>query len=263
VSEEPKLLEGKHALVTGASRGIGLAMAETFARHGCNVAVTARNEQELRAVAGQIADRFGVRALGAACDISRLEEVQDLFRRVRAWSSGGLDVLVCNAGYAFVPEIWDTPLHETQPDKLEAWFVGVFRTDLLGSVFCTYEALPVMMSQKSGSIVYISSTPALEGYQGPPYTAAKAGVIGLMKDIARGYGRFNIRANALALGNIMTHATFDRLDPETRQELTAEAPLNRWGRPEEVADATLFLGSELSSFITGQTIVVDGGTVRW
>lgn len=262
MSEQRKLLEGNYALVTGGSRGIGLAIAENFAEQGCNVAVAARDEEELRAVAGQISDRFGVRALGAGCDVSRREGVRRLFEQVRAWSSGGLDALVCNAGYAFVPDIWNTPLHAVQPEKLEDWFAGVFRTDLLGSVFCTFEALPLMMARKGGSIVYVSSTPALEGYRGSPYTAAKAGVLGLMKDVAGEYGKFNIRANALALGNIMTPATFDRLDAETRQKLTHESPLNRWGCPEEVANAALFLASGLSSFVTGQTLVVDGGTVR-
>jgi 3-oxoacyl-[acyl-carrier protein] reductase len=256
------LLEGTYALVTGGSRGIGLVVAQILAENGCNVAVTSRNQEGLQEVAAEIAGNLGVRTLGIACDVSRHESVRELFQRLREWSSERLDVLVCNAGYAFVPEIWSTPLHAAEPDSLESWFVGVFRTDLLGSVFCTYEALPLMIAQKSGSIIYVASTPALEGYRGTPYTVAKAGILGLMKDVALEYGRFNVRANALALGNIMTPATFGRLDPDSRKALAEEAPLKRWGQPEEVGKSVLFLCSNLSSFVTGQTLVVDGGTVR-
>jgi 3-oxoacyl-[acyl-carrier protein] reductase len=169
---------------------------------------------------------------------------------------------VCNAGYPFRPDIWDTPLHQATVQELETWFEGTLRTDLLGSVFCTVEALPLMIKQKSGSIVYVSSTPAVEGYKGAPYTAAKAGVLGFMRDVAREYGQYNVRANAIALGNILTSATFESLEPETREALAKEAPLRRWGQPEEAANAALFLVSRLSSFITGQTLIVDGGTVR-
>jgi len=256
------LLEGNYALVTGGSRGIGRTVAEVLAENGCNVGITSRNHERLQEVTQEIAGNFGVQALGIACDVSQNQSVSELFRQFRTWSVERLDVLVCNAGYTFVPEIWSTPLHATKPDALENWFLSIFRTDLMGSVFCTYEALQLMMAQKSGSIIYIASTPALEGYQGTPYTVAKAAILGLMKDVAREYGRFNIRANALALGNIMTPATFGRLDPDSRTALAEEAPLKRWGQPEEVGKSVLFLASNLSSFVTGQTLVVDGGTVR-
>ena len=132
----------------------------------------------------------------------------------------------------------------------------------MGAVRCTFEALQIMMPRKNGSIIYISSTPALEGYRGTPYTVAKAGILGLMKDIAREYGKYDIRANALALGNIRTPATFEQLDEDSRKALAQEAPLRRWGDPQEVGKAAIFLASDLSGFITGQTIVVDGGTLR-
>jgi 3-oxoacyl-[acyl-carrier protein] reductase len=257
-----RILEGNYALVTGSSRGIGRTIAETFAARGCHVAVTARNVETVRDVAHHIEKSLGVRALSAACDVSRSESVHALFEQLRDWSSGRLDILVCNAGYPFRPDIWDTPLHQATVQELETWFEGTLRTDLLGSVFCTVEALPLMIKQKSGSIVYVSSTPAVEGYKGAPYTAAKAGVLGFMRDVAREYGQYNVRANAIALGNILTSATFESLEPETREALAKEAPLRRWGQPEEAANAALFLVSRLSSFITGQTLIVDGGTVR-
>lgn len=256
------LLRDQYALVTGASRGIGRAIAEVFAGHGCNLAIASRKLQGSQLAAEQIREAYGVKTLGISCDVSQPAAVHELFETMRCWSADQLDILVCNAGYPFVPEIWETPLHHTPRDKIEGWYMDTIRTDTLGSVYCTFEALPSMISRKNGSIIYIASTPALEGYRGTPYTIAKAGIIGLMKDVAREYGKYNIRANTLALGNIETPATFGQLTSESRADFAFEAPLRRWGKPKEVGQAALFLASNLSSFITGQIIVVDGGTVR-
>ncbi len=256
------MLENKYALITGATRGIGRAVAETFARNGAHVALTSRNARDCEAVAADLRGRFSVKVLGAACDVSVQASVSDLFREVRRWSSERLDTLVCNAGFPFLDELWNTPLDRTPAQNLEQWYLEVFRVDTLGSVFCTYEALPLMMRQGGGTLLYVSSTPALEGFQGAPYTVAKAGVLGLMKDVAHGYGKWNIRANALALGNIHTSATFDVLDEDVQRKFAEDAPLKRWGTPKEVADAALFLASPMSGYMTGQTLVVDGGTVR-
>jgi len=258
-----RILEGHFALVTGGSRGIGRAMAESLAGAGCNVAIASRHLKGSQVAADEIGEKTGCRALGVQCDVSQSSQVRRLFQEIRRWSEDRLDVLACNAGYPFLKEIWNTPLHQTPADQIEAWYMNLFRTDTLGSVLCTHEALPLMIEQRRGSIIYVSSTPALEGFQGTPYTVAKAGVLGLMKDIACAYGQYNIRANALALGNILTPATFDQLDPASRQRFAEETPLKRWGECEEVARATLFLASPMSSFITGQTLVIDGGTVRW
>lgn len=256
------LLRDQYALITGASRGIGRAIAETFAGHGCNIAVASRKLQDSQLAAEQIREEYGIKSLGISCDVSQPAAVHELFVTARRWSEEKLDVLVCNAGYPFVPEIWETPLHHTPRDKIESWYMETIKTDTLGSVYCTFEALPLMISRKNGSIIYIASTPALEGYRGTPYTIAKAGILGLMKDIAQEYGKYNIRANALALGNIETPATFGHLTSESQAGLAFEAPLGRWGKLEEVGRAALFLASNLSSFVTGQIIVVDGGTVR-
>jgi NAD(P)-dependent dehydrogenase (short-subunit alcohol dehydrogenase family) len=257
-----ELLKDRYALVTGGSRGIGRAIAETLAQSGSNVAIVSRRLQDSEESAREIGKTCGVATLGCSCDVSRLEDVHRMFETLRLWSQDRLDVLVCCAGYAFLPEIWETPLHTTPRETVEAWYTDIYRTDTLGSVFCTYEALPLMIERRTGSIVYIASTPAIEGYQGTPYTIAKAGILGLMRDVAQEYGKFNIRANALALGNIETPATFGPLTEKARTALALEAPLRRWGNVEEVGRAALFFASNQSSFITGQTLVVDGGTVR-
>jgi 3-oxoacyl-[acyl-carrier protein] reductase len=257
-----RILNGKYSLVTGSSRGIGRSIADALAEHGSNVLITSRNSLEAQAAAKTIGDRHAVEAAGFACDVSQQASVHALFGFLRTWSSDRLDILVCNAGFPFRSEIWETPLHATPPGKISDWYSDLFRTDTMGSVLCTFEALQIMVARKSGSVIYITSTPALEGYRGTPYTVAKAGILGLMKDVAREYGKYNIRANAFALGNIRTPATLDQLDEESRRALAQEAPLRRWGSPEEVGKAALFLASDLSGFVTGQTIVVDGGTLR-
>ena len=257
------MLEGKYALVTGGSRGIGRAAVETLAGAGCSVALASRDLREAADAAAAIRGKHAVQIQSVACDVSNQASVHTMFDEVRKWSSGVLDILICNAGYPFSRTIWETPLHRTPADRLAAWYEAVFRTDTLGSLFCTYEALPLMIETGGGSILYVASTPALEGLQGSPYTVAKAGILGLMKDVACGYGKYNIRANALAPGNITTPSTLQVLDEETQKKFAEEAPLRRWGKPEEVAQAMLFLASPQSGFITGQTLVVDGGIVRW
>jgi NAD(P)-dependent dehydrogenase (short-subunit alcohol dehydrogenase family) len=256
--ESGRILDGKYALITGASRGIGRAAARALAEAGCNVALSSRSGPDVEREAARIHSECGVQTASFPCDVSDPASVRDLFSGV----GNRLDILVCNAGYTFLREKWETPLHRTPPDQLESWYLEVFRTDTLGSILCTYEALQIMVPAGSGNIVYISSTPAIEGMQGSPYTVAKAGILGLMRDVARTYGKFHIRANALALGNIATPATLEQMDSATRETFAEATPLKRWGKPEEVAQAILFLASPQSSFVTGQTLVVDGGSVR-
>jgi 3-oxoacyl-[acyl-carrier protein] reductase len=253
-------LHDRIVLITGASRGIGRATAELFARCGAAVAVNARSLAEVESLMAELQTRFGVRAFAAAADVTDRLAVQKMFANLQNWSGNRLDVLVCCAGYPLVEEWWHTPLHAMKGDDLERWFQRVREVDLDGARFCSHFALKIMVPQRRGSLIYISSTPALTGYHGTPYTEAKAALLGLMRDLAHEYGPHGIRANAVAPGNIAS-GWFHQLNEQKKQELSAEASLRRWGLPEEVAGTILFLASDLAGFITGQTIVIDGGKV--
>jgi len=171
---------------------------------------------------------------------------------------GGIDILVCAAGYPFDPELWDKSLHELTEDD----FLRTFNSDLLGSFRFAKGVIPEMIRQRSGVVILFSSTTAIAGYnKGGSYTIAKSAVRGLAKEIASEYGEYNVRAYAVAPGNIKTDATFNNLSKEEQSSLANESPMKRWGNPEEVAHVCVVLGSDNMSFVTGQTIVVDGGTV--
>ena len=247
-------------LITGATRGIGYATAELFAQCGARVAINSRSLQEAQRAARELSERFEVATLPLVGDVSNAMAVEKVFARLTDWSKGRLDVLVCAAGYPVEDALWETPLHQMESSEVDEWFQRVRIVDLDGARFCSRYALKMMVEQRRGSIAFISSTPALSGYHGTPYTEAKAALLGLMRDLAIEYGKFGIRVNAVAPGNISS-GWYEKLDETRRKELATEAPLGRWGTAEEVAGTILFLASELAGFITGQTIVIDGGKV--
>jgi 3-oxoacyl-[acyl-carrier protein] reductase len=257
---DPDGLRGRVAVVTGGTRGIGAATAQAFAAAGAHVVVTSRREQDVRRSAAQLTRRYRVEALGVECDVSKPAAVRALFKDVRGWGRGPVAALANVAGFGIKPRLWDTPLHRLTMEEATDGFRSVYEVDVIGSRLCTLHALPDMLRHKEGSIVYVSSTPALAGYKGTPYTEAKAALLGLMRDVAREYGPRGVRANAIAPGNILTE-WLDKVRPAQRRVLERENPLRRFGEPREVADLILFLSGRRSSFITGQTIVIDGGTV--
>ena len=239
-------------LITGASRGIGAACARRFARDGWKVAVHYyKSEAEALALAEEL------RAAGAEAVPVR-GDLSDPAQAARAVETaqqalGHLDALVCNAGVALPVQL----LTDTTDDQWRR----VMGTDLDGVFFTLRAAIPGMVSRKRGAIVTVSSMWGVTGGScEAPYSAAKAGVIGLTKALAKELGPSGIRVNCVAPGAIETDMTAF-LTPEDRAALADEAPLGRMGTPEEVAEAIRFLAGEEARFITGQVLRVDGGMV--
>jgi 3-oxoacyl-[acyl-carrier protein] reductase len=243
------LLKGKTALVTGASKGIGRSIALTYAEHGANVAFTYLSSVEQgQALEAELISK-GVKAKGYRSDASDFAQAEKLINDVVA-DFGSLDVLINNAGITqdnlllrMTEEMWDKVINVN-----------------LKSCFNTVKAATKpMMKQKSGSIINMTSVVGLKGNAGQAnYAASKAGIIGFTKSVALELGSRGIRSNAIAPGFIETEMTAV-LDPKTVQGWRDAIPLKRGGRPEDVANACVFLGSDMSTYISGQVIQVDGG----
>ncbi len=244
-----KLLEGKNALVTGASKGIGRAIALKYAKQGANVAFTYLSSVEQgQALEAELAG-MGVKAKGYRSDASDFAEAENLINAVVA-DFGTLDILVNNAGITM-----DNLLLRMNE---EAWD-KVINVNLKSCFNTVKAACKSMMKQKAGSIINMTSVVGIKGNAGQAnYAASKAGIIGFTKSVALELGSRGIRCNAIAPGFIETEMT-GKLDEKTVQLWRDAIPLKRGGRPEDVADACVFLGSEMSSYITGQVLQVDGG----
>ena len=239
-------------LITGASRGIGAACARRFARDGWKVAVHYyKSEAEALALAEELR-AAGAEAVPVRGDLSDPAQAARAVEAAQA-ALGHLDALVCNAGVALPVQLLT--------DTTDGQWRRVMGTDLDGVFFTLRAAIPGMVSRKRGAIVTVSSMWGVTGGScEAPYSAAKAGVIGLTKALAKELGPSGIRVNCVAPGAIETDMTAF-LTPEDRAALAGEAPLGRMGTPEEVAEAIRFLAGEEARFITGQVLRVDGGMV--
>lgn len=242
------LLTGKKALVTGASKGIGRAIAIRFAQEGADVAFTFLSSVEKGQELEKELAAFGIKAKGFRSDASDFQAAEQLINDV-VTEFGGIDILVNNAGITrdnllmrMTEENWDEVINTN-----------------LKSCFNTVKAVTrTMMKAKAGSIINITSVVGLKGNAGQAnYAASKAGIIGFTKSVALELGSRNIRCNAVAPGFIETEMTAV-LDEKTVQGWRDAIPMKRGGKPEEVADACIFLGSDMSSYISGQTLQVNG-----
>ena len=254
-----KMLNKKIALITGSTKGIGKSIAYEFSKQGANVIITARNQNEINEIVKNIKTKYNTEPLGIRMDITKQQDVDILFKEIIDRHSK-IDVLINNAGYPLISKLWNMRFHEVTDED----YGKIFEVDVMGAIRCTRKAIPIMMENKNGVVINISSTPTISGHdKGVAYTIAKSGLSGLTKHIAYEYGKYNIRANTLALGNIKTAKTYDILNEKEKKLIAEESILNRWGEPRDVAKTCAFLSSDYSEFITGQTIIVDGGaTIR-
>jgi len=244
-----KLLENKTALITGASRGIGKGIAMEFAKQGAHVAFTYNASAEAAKALEAELEGFGVKAKGYQSNAADFDAAQQLVKDVIE-DFGGLDILINNAGITK-----DNLLMRISEED----FDKVIEVNLKSVFNLTKAVLRPMLKQRSGSIINMSSVVGVKGNAGQTnYAASKAGILGFTKSVALELGSRNVRCNAIAPGFIETEMTA-KLDPKTVDSWRDSIPLKRGGTPEDVANACVFLGSDMSAYITGQTLNVDGG----
>jgi 3-oxoacyl-[acyl-carrier protein] reductase len=246
---EMKLLEGKTALITGASRGIGKAIAVRFALEGCDIAITNIVDDEEFQMTIKELGALGVKAKGYVSNAAKFDDSQRVIDEV-VKDFSRIDILINNAGITR-----DTLLMRMTEDQWDS----VIAVNLKSVFNLTKAVLMTMIKQKGGSIVNMSSVVGVSGNAGQSnYSASKAGIIGFTKSIAKEVGSRNIRCNAIAPGFILTEMT-EKLAENVKKEWAEKIPLKRGGTPEDVANTALYLASDLSSYVTGQTIHVCGG----
>lgn len=246
-------LAGKAAIVTGSSRGIGKAIAAALAAHGADVIISSRKQPACDAVAGEINAREGGRAFAIAANIGAKAEVERLFESA-CKTLGKIDILVCNAA--------SNPHYGPMAGITDEQFEKILRNNVLSIHWLTSLAVPGMAARREGSIILISS---IGGLRGSPvigaYNISKAADLQLARNLAVEHGPCNIRVNCIAPGLIRTD--FARAlweDEKNLAKLLSGTPLGRIGEPEDIAGAAVFLASDAARYVTGQTLVVDGGS---
>lgn len=244
-----KLLEGKTALITGAARGIGKAIALKFASHGANIAFTDLVIDEVGKATEHEISSLGVKCKGYVSNAANFDESHNVVDEIMK-DFGRIDILINNAGITKDGLIMR--MSEQQWD-------AVLNVNLKSAFNFIHAVTPVMMSQRSGSIINMSSVVGVSGNAGQAnYSASKAGMIGLAKSTAKELGSRGIRVNAIAPGFIVTEMT-EQLSEEIQKDWAKQIPLKRLGKPEDIANTALFLASDLSSYISGQVVSVCGG----
>ncbi|UEG52412.1 3-oxoacyl-[acyl-carrier-protein] reductase [Mucilaginibacter daejeonensis] len=244
-----KLLEGKTALITGASKGIGRKIAEKFAEHGANVAFTYLSSVEKGQALEQELQAYGTQVKGYRSDASKFDEADKLINDIVA-DMGKLDIVVNNAGITK-----DGLLMRMTEDQWDE----VIDVNLKSIFNITKAASRIMMKARQGVFINMSSVVGVKGNPGQSnYAASKAGIIGFTKSVAKELGSRNIRANVVAPGFIKTEMT-EILDPKVVEGWTNDIPLKRAGETDDVANTCVFLASDMSAYITGQVLGVDGG----
>lgn len=242
---------GRVAVVTGGGRGIGRAIAVRLAHEGANVAVVYRSNDDAAQETAELVREAGVQCETFKGDVSASEDVKEVFKDINE-SFGRLDILVNNAGVTR-----DSLMMRMKEEE----FDEVLRTNLKGTYLCTKAVLRSMVRARWGRIVNVTSVVGLTGNAGQAnYAASKAGIIGFTKSVAREVAQRGITSNAVAPGYIETELT-GGLDESVKDQIRAQVPSGRMGEPEEIADAVAFLVGEGASYLTGQTISVDGGMV--
>jgi NAD(P)-dependent dehydrogenase (short-subunit alcohol dehydrogenase family) len=246
-------LAGKTAIITGASRGIGLGIARGFAAAGARVLITSRHEDEAKVAAGDIEAEFGRQAIGIAADVSKVADVDQMVQAaLNAW--GQIDILMTNAGIINRPRAnaWEID---------EATWDSIIDINLKGTFLCCRRVLMEMVPRRSGKIICMASIMSVIGQAGhSPYVATKGGINQLVKALALEAAPYGINVNAIGPTYIRSDLVDVTLqDPAKREEVLSKLPLGRIGEPEDLMGACIFLASPASNYITGHLLMIDAG----